>query len=501
MTGTCRRRFRAAAAALLCLAGASAAFCADDPVVRGTKLFEKRRYGEAAGVLRPYLSSAGSGVPGQPALILGAAYLKNAALHRALYRTSLAVHLDYLEKLSGERGRGGSSLADLYLGEALLAAGKPGEAKTRLTKFRAKAGKGTAEEAIASIDLGLCHYRMGEAQKAKGIWTGVDAADPEVKTELAAAYLSAGLGEKASVSMCEEALAALAKSGRKPSMRALKSIVGVYARTGRTEKGLDLLAASDLKAFSREEILGKDKIIHFYDLALLDALAALYGKASIEWLGKAVADTRTGDAAVYYLEEAYALPGTGGRSAAAADAFGAASKMPQSFKDRVAVRKAAERYAAGGKGEAARIWDDFSRKPPVDPDLLAEILFACDRVAAGCQDIVGRAAVLAEEGEGKRYRALHFALGRHYLARKEYSKALFHLEAGRDKGNKNKVESNDPELLAALAEAYYRVKKFSEAQEIYFEMSKSFPAVRQIQEALQGIYSREQKSPGDVRIL
>ena len=501
MTGTCRRRFRAAAAALLCLAGASAAFCADDPVVRGTKLFEKRRYGEAAGVLRPYLSSAGSGVPGQPALILGAAYLKNAVLHRALYRTSLAVHLDYLEKLSGERGRGGSSLADLYLGEALLAAGKPGEAKTRLTKFRAKAGKGTAEEAIASIDLGLCHYRMGEAQKAKGIWTGVDAADPEVKTELAAAYLSAGLGEKASVSMCEEALAALAKSGRKPSMRALKSIVGVYARTGRTEKGLDLLVASDLKAFSRKEILGKDKIIHFYDLALLDALSALYGKASIEWLGKAVADTRTREAGAYFLEEAYALRGTGGGSRAAADASGAASKMPQSFKDRVAVRKAAERYAAGGKGEAARIWDDFSRKQPADPDLVAEILFACDRVAAGCQDIVGRAAVLAEAGEGKRYRALHFALGRHHLARKEYSKALFHLEAGRDKGNKNKVESNDPELLAALAEAYYRVKKFSEAQEIYFEMSKSVPAVRQIQEALQGIYSREQKSPGDVRIL
>lgn len=500
MTGTCHRRFRVAAA-LLFLAGASAAFGADDPVARGTKLFEKRRYGEAAGVLRPYLSSAGPGAPGQAALVLGAAYLKNAALHRALYRTSLAVHLDYLKKLSGERGRGGSSLADLYLGEALLAAGKPGDAKTRLTKFRAKAGKGTAEEAIASIDLGLCHYRLGEAQKAKGIWTGVDAADPEVKTELAAAYLSAGLGEKDAVSMCEEALAALAKSGRKPSMRTLKSIVGVYARAGRTEKGLDLLAASDLKAFSREEILGKDKTIHFYDLALLDALAALYGKASIVWLGKAVADPKTREEAAYYLEEAYALPGTGGRSAGAADAFGAPSKMPQSFKDRVAVRKAAERYAAGGKGEAARIWDDFSRKQPADPDLLAEILFACDRVAAGCRDIVGRAAVLAEAGEGKRYRALHFALGRHYLARKEYSEALFHLEAGRDKGNKNKVESNDPELLAALAEAYYRVKKFSEAQEIYFEMSKSFPAVRQIQEALQGIYSREQKSPGDVRII
>ncbi len=500
MTGNCHRRFRVAAA-LLFLAGASAAFGAEDPVARGTMLFEKRRYGEAAGVLRPYLSSAGPSVPGQAALVLGAAYLKNAALHRALYRTSVAVHLDYLKKLSDEKSRGGSSLAGLYMGEALLAADKPREAKKQLTKFLAKAGKGTAEEALASIGLGLCHHRLGEGQKAKSIWSGVRVADPDVKTELAAAYVSAGLGEKASVSMCEESLASLAKSGRRPSMRALKNIVGVYARAGLVEKGLDLLATVDLKAFSREEILGKNKVLRFYDLALLDALAALYGKASIVWLGKAAASPAAKDAAAYYLEEAYALPGTGGRSAGTADAFDAASKMPLSFKDKAAVRKAADLYAAGGKSEASRIWDGFSRKQPADPDLLAEILVACDRVGAGCQDIVGRAAGIAEAGEGKRFRTLHFALGRHFLARKEYAKALFHLEAGRDKGNKNKVASNDPELLAALAEAYYRVKKFSEAQEIYFEMSKSCPAVRQIQEALQGIYSREQKSPGDVRII
>src|SRR3990172_10362306 len=148
MRGTCLRRFRGASAVLLCLAGASVAFCADDPVARGTKLFERRHYGEAAGVLQPYLSSAGSGAPGQAALILRAAYLKNAALHRALYRTSVAVHLDYLKTLSGERGRGGSSLADLYLGETLLAAGRPGGAETPMTKVRPEGGEGNGAAGI-----------------------------------------------------------------------------------------------------------------------------------------------------------------------------------------------------------------------------------------------------------------------------------------------------------------------------------------------------------------
>src|SRR5437773_9035986 len=65
------------------------------------------------------------------------------------------------------------------------------------------------------------------------------------------------------------------------------------------------------------------------------------------------------------------------------------------------------------------------------------------------------------------------------------------MEAGRDKSNKNKIEANDPEMLAGLAEAYYRIKKFSEGLEIFFEMSHEFPVVRQIQEAVQGVYSME----------
>lgn len=501
MTRTCRRRIEVIGAALLWLAGASAAFGADDPVARGTKLLEKRHYGEAAAVLRPYLSAAGSRPPAQGALVLGVAYLKNAALHRALYRASVPVQLDYLKTLASERSRGGSSLADLYLGEALLAADKPGDAKTPLAAFLAKAGKGSAERGFAAIDLGLCHQKLGETQKAKGVWSGVDAAAPEVKAELAAAYLAAGLGAKTSVSMCDDALAALSKSGRRPTVRLVKSVIAVYARAGLVEKGLDLVAAADLRAFSREEVLGKDKVIRFRDPALLDGLAMLYGKAAIAWLGKAAADPGTRDTATYYLEEARALPGIGGPSARAADPPAAASKIPQAYKDRAGARQAADRYAAGRKSEATRIWEDLSRRQPADPDLLAEIIVASDRVAADCRDIVGRAAAFAEAGEGRRFRALHFALGRHYLDRKEYAKALVHLEAGRDKGNKNKVESNDPELLAALAEGYYRVRKFSEAQEIYFEMGKSCPAVRQIQEALQGIYAREQKSPGDARIL
>jgi len=45
-------------------------------------------------------------------------------------------------------------------------------------------------------------------------------------------------------------------------------------------------------------------------------------------------------------------------------------------------------------------------------------------------------------------------------------------------------------MLVNLAAAYYRGRQFSEGLEIYFEMSKHYPVVRRIQDAMQGMYGR-----------
>jgi hypothetical protein len=108
---------------------------------------------------------------------------------------------------------------------------------------------------------------------------------------------------------------------------------------------------------------------------------------------------------------------------------------------------------------------------------------------------------VAEGREGKKSSGVKVALGRYYLGKKDYGKTIAYMEAGRNKGNKNKIEYNDPLMLVNLAEAYYRTMQFSEALEIYFAMSTQFPAIRQIQVAMQGVYSMEQKSAGDARIL
>jgi tetratricopeptide (TPR) repeat protein len=174
--------------------------------------------------------------------------------------------------------------------------------------------------------------------------------------------------------------------------------------------------------------------------------------------------------------------------------------MPQQVRDRAVARQAANHYQRGKQFESIGVWDDLSRKQPENPDLVAEIITACGRLRIDCPKVVQRAEAMAEAGQGKKFAALNIAVGKYYLVKRDHAKALAYLEAGRDKGNKNKIEANDPLMLVDLADVYYQTKKFSEALEIYFEMGKHFPEVRQIQESLQGIYSMEQKSAGDVKI-
>jgi len=486
---------------MMIIATVAPAYSADDVVSRAMKLYEKRHYEEAAAAIRAEYASLDSAKRGAAQLTLGMIYLKNAELHRELYRVSSVVSQDYLKKLSAAPGRDRSSFADLYEGEALLETGKAAMAVIYLEKFAAKEGVEPRYRDLAKVSQGLCFYLNNDKQKAESLWAGIALSDPEVKCELAAAYSKAGLREMDPVSLCNECLAELKRTGKAPSMRLLKNALGVYARSGLSDKGFDLLRQADLKSFSYREVLGKSKVISFYDLSLCGDLATLYLQASISALEKAAADARVRDAAEFYLGQAYALAGNIEQSVKVTASFTSTSQMPQPYKDRIRVWQAANLYQRGRQTDAVGEWDQLSRKQPEAPDLIAEILLVCGRLRIDCPRVAQKAVAAVEAGEGRRFSTLNAAIGRYYLGKQDYAKAMTYLEAGRDKGNKNKIESNDPAMLVGLSEAYYHTKKFSEALEIYFEMSKQYPVVRQLQEALQGVYAMEHKSAGDVKIF
>jgi len=483
------------------LIAATQVFAADDVVTRAMKLYEKRHYDEAARMLRADSASLDQGKKGSANLALGMIYFKDAVLHRELYQAAVVTSQDYLKRLSVARGPDRSRFVDLYFGEALVESGHSSAAAIHLKKFSSSERIEPRYRTIAKVSLGLGYYQNNESSKATELWRGINTSDSEVKAELVAAYSKAGLMDKNPSVMGEGILLEMKRAGKPLSMRMVKNFLAIYARgPGLTEKGLDLLNRSDLKAVSYQEILGKSKVINFYDLSLLNDMATLCGRASVDYLQKAVDDPKVKDAAEFYLGQASALFGSIEQSSKVTASFVTTSQMPEQYKDRIRVWQGANLYVRNRKTDAMGLWDELARKQPEDPDLIAEILFACSRMKTECPRVVERAVAMVEAGESKKFSLLNIAIGKYYLGRLDPVKAVSYLEAGRDKSNKNKIESNDPVMLVSLADAYYRTKKFSEALEIYFEMSKQFPEIRQIQEALQGVYAMEHKSAGDVKI-
>jgi tetratricopeptide (TPR) repeat protein len=489
---------RAALVGIVVALMAGAASAADDAVGRAMALYERHHYEEAARTLQAGLPALNPASRATAYLTLGMIYLDNARLHRELRDAGIAVQLDYLKKLAGARGAGGSRFASLYLGTTLLETGNSGEAARYLERFIAQRGVESRYRAIAEASLGLCRLLRKDTQAARALWASIDTADPETQVALAAVYSRARLSDRDPVAMGD---AALKKVGDSPSSRMLENLLTIYVHSGLTDKGLELVKQVDPKAASYTEVLGQTTTINFYDVAALADLVMLYRQASVLYLEKAAAEAQLKATADYYLGAAHADAGNVERSLQATGAFLSVSHAPARYQNLARVRYATGQYLLGKRSEAMAVWEELAQRQPADPELLAEIVLGCAKAKADCTRIEPWATRAVEAGEGKKIRPLNIALGQHYLWRRDYDRAVAYLEAGRDKSNKNRIEANDPLMLVNLAEAYYRRRQFSEGLEIYFEMSKHFPVVRRIQEATQSIYSMEHKGAGDVKIF
>jgi len=488
--------------------GAVPAYGADDPVGAATKLYEKRRYEQAARVLEDALDRLDAGRRAQAQLLLGTIYLRNADLHEALARTAAAAELDYLGKLLKTGGEGRSRYARLYLAEAQLARGNPREAGRLFERVRADASVEPRYRAIAGIGLGSALWAQRDATRARALWAETVPAsgvrDQGGAAEIALAR-AAAQGRARAVDARSLARAADgAAAARELSPRGRRYLVEIYVAAGAPDRALAVARAADPGAPSYVERFkaakGTSKSIAFYDLALLTDLAQLYRELARRRLEQAAADARMKPSAEYYLAEALSGLGEYGEALAFAQAFVARPQAPAQYRERARARAALIAHRQGRSAEAESAWTAIAEQTS-DPEVLADVVLGCADAQAKCARALAHAGQVAEAGDGRRAQRLNFALGRYSLVRKDYARAIAYMETGRDKSNKNKIEANDPEMLAGLAEAYYRTKQFSEGLEIFFEMSGEFPVVRQIQEAMQGVYSMEQRSAGDVRIL
>ncbi len=499
-----RPSYFAFVALLAALLANAAARAADDPLTAATKLFDKRRYEQAARLLEAALPRIEAAERAQAQLVLGAVYLRNADLHAAFARTAAVAELEYLERLTkvsaGVGAEGRSRYAQLYLAEAQLSGGNAAEATRHFEQARTDFAGAARDQSLAAVGLGNVLWVSKENNRARSLWGGITSA-PDAVLARTAAEARAGVTDAKSLLRTADAAA----TARDLSPRARRYLMEIYLAADAPEQALGIVRAADWSAASQVETFkvakGTAKTIHFYDLALFTDLTQLYRQLARQHLEAAAADTRMKPAAVFYLAELNTALGRYDEAGRNINAFLAEPQLPAPHRERARAQQAALLYRQGKHVEAEGIWAAMAGQQTVDPDVSAEVVGSCIRAGAACTKALASLTLVAEAGDAKRLRRLNAALGSYYLGKKDYARAVAYLEAGRDKSNKNKIEVNDPQMLVDLAEAYYRSKKFSEGLEIFFEMSKEFPVVRQIQEAMQGVYSVEQRSAGDVKIF
>jgi len=488
-----------AVALAVALVASAPTYGADDPVDGAMKLYEKRRYEQAARLLEDALARPDAERRPQAQLVLGMIYLRNADLHEALGRTAATAELDYLDKLLKTRIEDRSRYARLHLAEALLARGNAAEARRHFEQVRADPGIEKRFQAIAGVGLGSVLWAQRDAKGARGVWAATGGA-AEIALARAAAQGDAQLVDVKSL----RRVADDASLAPELSPRTRRYLIEIYTAAGAPDKALAVARAGDLGMASYVEsfkaVRGTAKSINLYDLALLTDLSRLYRELARRQLEQAAADARMKPSAEYYLAEVLSGLGASDEAATYLQAFLARPQTPLQYRERARARQALIAYRQSRRAEAESSWTAMAESSS-DPEVLADIVLGCADAQTQCGKVLARVGKLTEAGDGRRYQRLNFALGSYYLRKKDYARAISYMEAGRDKSNKNKIEANDPEMLAGLAEAYYRTKKFSEGLEIFFEMSKEYPVVRQIQEAMQGVYSMEQRSAGDVKIL
>ena len=486
---------------LTVMLAAGSALAADDALNRGMKLYKQHRYADAFQVLRENHSEGAADQRQKLQLSLGMVSLQSARLYQQLYGLSLRMSLGYLTRLIADEQQLDSRLVKLYLGKTLLQTGELTESTAFLAKFVNDKNAAQEDRQIAGIELGAAYYLQGKHDRAEKHWSGVNDGDPSAAASLASVYNRLGLVQRQPVALCSRALAQQ-PPGQRPSIAMVSDIIGVYAGQNRIDEGLELLQQADLRSYFHEEVLVENKVIRFYDPMLLQSLFQLYAAAAVFNLQAAAGgpNARLAATAGTYLCEGYEMTGEADRSLELADKILAQSKWPAWMENRLKIRRATAQFLLGQKEIAENQFEQL-RQTKSDPDLSAELLMASCNYGIDFPQAVISATELAQKGEGKRFARLNYALGRYYLWKKDYVKAVNHMEAGRDKSNKNRIEFNDPLMLVHLADAYYYSRKYSEALEIFFEMSKQFPAVRQIQVAIQGVYSMEQKSAGDAKIF
>jgi tetratricopeptide (TPR) repeat protein len=448
-----------------------------------------------SGTIQPDITSA---------YTVGRILYRKGELYREMARLNVLTNLGYLLQVK-EREKNPPGEIKLFLGIAYFMDGHDLEAAGILNQV-VQGGPLPAELiGLAYVYLGASYYRTGEKDKASDLWKKVKSDEPLSYSSLGYVYSLLDVNPAKGEEMTREVL-------ERPGIAQLPVFdtlkvnhayallsMGKFSEAYREVKGVSL--DRPLYVFGRD----KNAEIRFYDLAILKNYSAVLFGESIKNL-EPIVSASSGELASfssYYVAQMYLYLGdfeSGRKYAEKAKKLSVSSSltMVRATACEASIEMLESRDKKGWKlleKETSRIYG----KPSSLLEMM-QVVISSGVEYTDVKDQVSSIEAFIYETEWDRSRRDTALLGELSFYSGRYTRALYFLERARDKGNKNKIETNDPNFLLKLSYVYYIREYYPESLEIFFSLGKQFSGIRPLQDAVQSVYSYKQRGSGEAFI-
>jgi tetratricopeptide (TPR) repeat protein len=355
---------------------------------------------------------------------------------------------------------------------------------------------------LAYVYLGASYYKSDEKDKAEDLWAKVTADDPLSYSTLGYIYadlkVNPALGEEMTKAAMDNGSSAYSNTLTVNHAYTLLEL-GRFHEAYVEVSGIDL----DIPVYVYRKEQAKE--IRFYDLSLLVNYSKILFGESIKNL-EPIVTASSGELASfasYYVAQMYMYLENYEKSLEFSQKAKKLSVSSSLTMVRAVACEASSEILMGKEKRGLKLLSREIGRIHGKPSSLLEMMevVISSRVEyTVVKELMETIEAFIYETEWNRTRRDSALLGELSFYSGRYVRALYYLERARDKGNKNKIETNDPNFLLKLSYVYYLREYYPESLEIFFSLGKRFSGIRPLQDAVQSVYSYKQKGSGEALI-
>jgi tetratricopeptide (TPR) repeat protein len=477
------------------------AFAIPKEIENALKLNRINHFDEALQVIEEALAEGKINPDITSAYTIGRILYRKGELYREMSQITVLAQIAHLEQIR-DREKALTDELKLFLGIGYFFNNQYLDAAGILNQVIKSRKIEAPLRSLAVVYLGSSYHRTGERDKAQEFWKQVDQDHAYARATLGFMYTYLGINSSSA-----EATILRALDDAKPLYRNSIQVYHAYAlmASGRFTDAYNEIGEVNLDKPVYFYKPDDNTEIRFYDLAVLEAYSRIIFGESIKNL-EPVVTASSGELASfssYYVAQMYLYLEDYEKCFNFASRAQKLSVSSSLTMIRAVSCESSAYYLTGKERRGQRLIERETEKIYGKPSFLLEmmrVLITSGVAYDTVRDVIKDAESYIYDTEWDRTRRDTALLGELAFFSGNYTRALYYLEQARDKGNKNKIETNDPTFLLKLSYVYYNREDYSESLEVLFSLGKSFSGVRPLQDAVQSVYSYKQRGSGETLI-